>query len=334
MGERLGHDAALSLALEAVVADRGGSVQAFLDVARLQDLPGALGVVRPDPGEAIRLQLHLHLERVRFGAAALALRLLDSPGDPEEVLHVVADLVRDDVRLGEVAGRTDLVAQVTVERQIDVDLAIAGTIEGADGRFGEAAGRLDRPAEQHEMRRLILPAHLAEELGPRVFGVGEDHRDEIPQRFVAGGRRAAAGRSGRIASRPDPRPAAPRSGPHRTTAPGGRGQRCRCRLRRRPHGQPACRVDPRCCHCACPSAIASLASRISAQPARRVAVVARRCARVVNQSVRAISMWPQGRAAHHERWSGNAEPFVPPSLRAAEACPRYVHPDRSRRSHR
>jgi hypothetical protein len=41
---------------------------------------------------------------------------LDPLGDPEQVLDVMADLVRDDVGLGEVAGRAELVAQVAIER--------------------------------------------------------------------------------------------------------------------------------------------------------------------------------------------------------------------------
>src|SRR5215475_5345917 len=67
--ERLRYDTAHRLALQAIVADRGGSVQAFLDVAGLQDLARALGVAGPHARQAIGLQLHAHLERVALGLA-------------------------------------------------------------------------------------------------------------------------------------------------------------------------------------------------------------------------------------------------------------------------
>src|SRR5262245_2866841 len=80
--ERLRHDAAHRLALQAIVADRGGGVQAFLDVAGLEDLAGALGVAGPDARQAISLQLHAHLERVALGLAPPGLRRVDALGDP------------------------------------------------------------------------------------------------------------------------------------------------------------------------------------------------------------------------------------------------------------
>src|SRR5215475_3690505 len=67
--ERLRHDAARRLSLQAIVADRGGGVQALLDVAGLEDLARTLGVAGPDARQAIGLQLHAHLERVALGLA-------------------------------------------------------------------------------------------------------------------------------------------------------------------------------------------------------------------------------------------------------------------------
>ena len=172
---------------------------------------------------------------------------------------MVADLVRDDVGLGEVAGRPEPVAQIAVERQIDVELPVAGTVEGPDRRLGEAAGRVDGAAEQHEPRLLVLPAHLAEELAATCLRC----RRGRPRRNREAGRRGPASpveRSARDADRPDRFPEARRSGRRRTTPPGARAPGSRCHPRRRPHGRPACRGGPRCCRFACPSAIASLAS--------------------------------------------------------------------------
>src|SRR5262249_61261687 len=80
VGERLRHDTPGRLALEAVVANRGGGVQAFLDVAGLEDLARALGVGGPDACEAVGLKLHAHLERVALGLAAAASPPLGAPG--------------------------------------------------------------------------------------------------------------------------------------------------------------------------------------------------------------------------------------------------------------
>src|SRR5215831_4307708 len=179
VGERFRHDAAHRLALQTVVADRGGGVEAFLDVAGLEDLARALGVGGPDARQAVGLELHAHLERVAVGLAATALRLLDALGDAEQVLDVMADLVGDEVGLGEVARGPDLVTQIAIERQIDIELVIARTVEGAHRRLGEAASRLHGAAEQHEARLLVAPTHPVEELAPRILRIGEDDRDEV-----------------------------------------------------------------------------------------------------------------------------------------------------------
>src|SRR5437016_1688298 len=187
------------MALQAVVTDGGGGVQTFFDVAGLENLASALGVAGPDAGQAVGLELHAHLERVGLDLAPPALRRVDSLGDPEQVLHVVAYFVRDHVSLREVAGRPEALAQIAIERQVDVDLFVSRTVEGPDGRLREAAGRLHGAAEQHELRLLILPAHLFEELAPRVLGVGEDDRDELAQRIIGGRPLLNARRGPRVA---------------------------------------------------------------------------------------------------------------------------------------
>ena len=59
----------------------------------------------PDAGEAVGLQLDPHLDAVRLRlAAGRALRLLRLRQDAEQVLHVMADLVRDHIGLRELAG--------------------------------------------------------------------------------------------------------------------------------------------------------------------------------------------------------------------------------------
>ena len=64
--------------------------------------------------------------------------------------------------------------EILEEREVEVDLLVAGAVEGPDGRARGAARRVDAPAEEHHPRIVVLAPHLAEELGPDVLGVGED----------------------------------------------------------------------------------------------------------------------------------------------------------------
>jgi hypothetical protein len=63
------------------------------------------------------------------------------------VLDVVADLVRDDVSLREVAGRAEFRLHVAVEGEVYVNLLVARTVEGADARARHAAGRARLPVK-------------------------------------------------------------------------------------------------------------------------------------------------------------------------------------------
>ena len=109
MGEGIRHDIALGLFLDAVVADGARRIERLLDVAGLDDVLALLGMIGPDAGEAIGLQLHAHLERIGLALVHALPRRLDLIGDAEQLLHVVADLMRDDIGLGEIAGRFEAV---------------------------------------------------------------------------------------------------------------------------------------------------------------------------------------------------------------------------------
>ena len=91
MGPGLGIYASGGLLLDPVVAHRGGGVERLVDVARFEEV-ALLGGVRPDAGEAVGLELEPDRERVGLtGSLLLARRTL--PLMPEQVLHVMADLV-------------------------------------------------------------------------------------------------------------------------------------------------------------------------------------------------------------------------------------------------
>src|SRR5207247_1086042 len=106
--ERLRRHATLRPALQPIVADGRGGAQTFLEIARLENVTGAIGVVRPDPGEAVGLQLAPDRDRRRPASSARVARARE----PEQLLNVVAHLVRDDVRLRDVAGSAEAVAQL------------------------------------------------------------------------------------------------------------------------------------------------------------------------------------------------------------------------------
>ena len=85
--------------------------------------------MHPNPGETIGLQLEHHRQSVGIPRGGSPLRGLHSFADAEHVLNVVADFVRTDIRLREVAGCTDTVLQITIECEVYVDLGIEGGVK-------------------------------------------------------------------------------------------------------------------------------------------------------------------------------------------------------------
>src|SRR5262245_50320396 len=82
----------------------------------------------------------------------------------------------DDVGLGEVTRRAEPFGELTEEPEIEVDLVIAGTVEGAGRRLREAARRVDGIAEEHNLRALVP---TAEQSPPGVLGIAGDRIDKI-----------------------------------------------------------------------------------------------------------------------------------------------------------
>ena len=177
---------ALRLALERIVANRGGGAQRRLDVARLDKRWLALAepilvlLRRPEAGEAIGLQLHLHLDVVGGGPAGGALRLLRLGQDAQQVLHLVSDLVRDHIGLRELAG---LAAEVA-ERGVEINRLVDRAIERPHGALRDAAARgVGHPAIEHQHRRAISLAVLGEDFLPLQLSAAEHPAYEGCQRF-------------------------------------------------------------------------------------------------------------------------------------------------------
>ena len=157
----------------------------FVDVARFDDVLGCVGVMRPDAGEKIGLQLQPDRELVVFGLADAAARSLHFVRDAEQVLHVMADLMRDDVGLREIAGRAEALAGASGRRR--------GRCKRADrpgnrtdrwrrwrSRNRIGSGSVKRTSFGSSYCRPILP----EERVPDVLGIGQNDGDEL-RGFVA-----------------------------------------------------------------------------------------------------------------------------------------------------
>ena len=69
MGERVRHDIALHLLLQAVVTNGRRGLQRLIDIPGLKEIVLLLSTVRPNASEAIRLQLDAHLQLVRLRLA-------------------------------------------------------------------------------------------------------------------------------------------------------------------------------------------------------------------------------------------------------------------------
>ena len=154
MRPRLGGDAALGALLDAVVADRRGSVERVGDVLsrELLDEAGVERVADPQPCVAVRLQLDTDLAALRAGVP------VGAPQHAGQVLDVVAVLVREHVRLGErAAARAELGLELIEEAEVDVDVAVVRAVERPDRRRRRAATGLDAAVEEPRPRRLVVP---------------------------------------------------------------------------------------------------------------------------------------------------------------------------------
>ena len=121
VGEGLGAHVATRHLLNAIVANRGGCLKTRCNIGLVDHLPVG-GRMRPDTGEAVRLQLH-HDGKLVSGTRILLLKCADLGLDAEHVLHLVANLMSYDIGLGKVAGGAEA-AQLIPETKVQVNLLI------------------------------------------------------------------------------------------------------------------------------------------------------------------------------------------------------------------
>src|SRR5207237_9313234 len=115
--------------LDAAGPDGGGGVQCLLQITGLHK-PLLVRGVRPETGVAVGLELEPDGQLIRLAGIALLLAAHTFLG-PQQVLDVMAELVRDHVRLGEVTGCMEPAPELPEESEIEVHLVIHGAVEGA-----------------------------------------------------------------------------------------------------------------------------------------------------------------------------------------------------------
>src|SRR6185503_4601433 len=118
----------------------------------------------PHTGETVGLQF----ERDRSAAGSRPAITHRAGIQSRQVLYVMTDFVRDDVRLREVAGRAKSLRELVEKPKVEIDLSIPRAIERPGGRLSVAARRLHGVPEQGDRCALIARAEF---LGPHVLGI-------------------------------------------------------------------------------------------------------------------------------------------------------------------
>src|SRR5262245_55430289 len=190
MREGVGHDIALRLLLDAIVADRARRPERILDIARFDNVLTFLGAIGPDAGEAIGLKFHAHLERIGLCLPHALFERFDLIGDAEKLLHVMTDLMRDNVGLRHVSWRAEAVLEVLIEVEVDIDLFVEGAIKRTHLCHADAASGTRSATEQNECGIGIALAITGEEVSPNVFGIGKHHGHELLEIVFARGPRS------------------------------------------------------------------------------------------------------------------------------------------------
>jgi len=141
----------------------------------------------PHAGEAIGLQLEPHAERIGLRFARPLSLLVDPGQDPQEILNVVTHFMADDIRMRELARRTELPRHHVEEAQIQIHDAIFTAIERAGRRLSQTACRRIAVAKQAQLGIHVgLPAFL-EGGSPYGLRAAQNLRHEFHLRIVGRG---------------------------------------------------------------------------------------------------------------------------------------------------
>ena len=162
--------------LYVIVADSSSCPQAGGDVCIVNKLALLTGV-RPYARKAVRLQLEIDGEPVSL-PRILTGEVLHLLLDPENVLHMVAEFVRNDVglcKLGVAAAKTP---QFIPEAEVDVDLFVRRAVKRSGLRLGHSTGGTGVVIKKHQLRAPIVSVSLlGQESRPCSLHVVQDKRD-------------------------------------------------------------------------------------------------------------------------------------------------------------
>ena len=199
MRETFGHGTLPSGALQRIVTDGLRGAEAFLDIARFEQI---LVIRGPDAGIAIGLQLHRDLQGVALDSAGALLGTVHLVGRAVEILDMVADFMRDDIADREIAGRVETAFHFLEKLGVDVNLLVGGAVEWPHGGLRRAAARLAVAAVEDKRRWRVALSGGGEDFAPAALGRAEDfERGALDFAKLAGrgllvrgaGRSAAAG---------------------------------------------------------------------------------------------------------------------------------------------
>src|SRR5688572_5543720 len=105
---------------------------------------------------------------------------------------MMTNLMRNHIRLRKVSGRVKPSPQFFIERQIDVDLLIARTVERTNSGARHSTRRLHAIRKQDQRRLAILTSILLEQVVPNVLRFSKDHRYVLLQLILFRTNRARA----------------------------------------------------------------------------------------------------------------------------------------------
>lgn len=136
MSECVRNNISLRLLLKPVIADGTCRIQRLFNVTRLKDLLRFVGMIGPDPGKKIRLQLKTNRESLVLRFAQTLALSLHFRHDAELVLNVMPYFMGDDVRPGKIARRTEPSLELIKETHVEIYFLITRTVERTCGGIG------------------------------------------------------------------------------------------------------------------------------------------------------------------------------------------------------
>src|SRR5262249_60201452 len=107
-----------------------------------EDMLGLLGVVGPETGQEIGLELQPNRQPVELRLAQTGPLRVYPLGDAEQILHMVADLVSNQIGLGEFPRGTKASFHILKETEVQIDHLVPGAIERSDSGVRRTARRI------------------------------------------------------------------------------------------------------------------------------------------------------------------------------------------------